>query len=350
MTETTTPDRIESLDLLRGLCAIGVACYHVLSWAELATLHNLGLYGVYTFFLISGASMTVAYAPRFRRGYPATRYLALRYLRLAPLYALTATFAAVVFARPLYPAAELIGRWLLNVTFLFGAANPGQTSLVTGGWSLGIEFVFYLLFPLLLVVLGARRGWWLAVALLAVQLVFVNIVLHGTTLEKAWVPYTQVAAFIGYFGVGIWVGLARVDGQFGTLRWPAATWVGWLVLVGLISVLSGPTAESSLTGARGVGLTAACCALLALTIGLDVPQPLRWFARLVGDASYPLYLLHPITFFMLARNRWFAQLRADQPIALAVIALVIAFVAAVAVHRFIEAPILAWGKRRIAAR
>ena len=79
MTEPTpASDRIESLDLLRGLCAIGVACYHVLSWAELATIHNLGLYGVYTFFLLSGASMTVAYAPRFRSGYPVTRYLALR--------------------------------------------------------------------------------------------------------------------------------------------------------------------------------------------------------------------------------------------------------------------------------
>jgi len=49
MTDRT--ERIESLDLLRGLCAIGVACYHVLSWVQLATIHNLGLYGVYVFFL-----------------------------------------------------------------------------------------------------------------------------------------------------------------------------------------------------------------------------------------------------------------------------------------------------------
>jgi len=196
-------------------------------------------------------------------------------------------------------------------------------------------------------VLGARRGWWLAVALLGVQLVFINIVLHGTTLETAWVPYTQLAAFIGYFGVGIWVGVARVDGRAGPLPWQAAAWLGWLVLVTLIALLSGPTAESSLTGVRGAGLTAACCALLALTIRLEVPEPLRWFARLVGDASYPLYLLHPIVFNRLARIGTFAQMRAEQPAALAAIALVIAFAAAVAVHRWIEAPLLQWGKRRI---
>jgi peptidoglycan/LPS O-acetylase OafA/YrhL len=132
--------RIESLDLLRGLCAIGVACYHVMSWLGVATVHDLGLYGVYLFFLLSGASMTIAYARRFADGYPVTSYLALRYIRLAPLYVLAATYVAIVDLRSLYTLPQLVGRWLLNVTFLFGVANPGDTSLIVGGWSLGIEF------------------------------------------------------------------------------------------------------------------------------------------------------------------------------------------------------------------
>ena len=133
----------------------------------------------------SGASMSVAYAWRFRRGYPISKYLALRYVRLAPLYAAVTTYSVLFHRRDLYDLGGLVGRWLLNVTFLFGLTNPGDTSLVIGGWSLGIEFVFYLTFPLILAVVSGRRGLlWVAVVM-AAQLVFVNIVLAGHAPQVA---------------------------------------------------------------------------------------------------------------------------------------------------------------------
>lgn len=42
--------RVDGFDMLRGLCAIGVAYYHLMHWFELRELYNLGLYGVYIFF------------------------------------------------------------------------------------------------------------------------------------------------------------------------------------------------------------------------------------------------------------------------------------------------------------
>jgi hypothetical protein len=68
------------------LCALGVACYHVLGWLQAEHPYNLGLYGVYVFFVMSGASLWIAYADKMAQGYPMAGFFAVRFFRLAPLY------------------------------------------------------------------------------------------------------------------------------------------------------------------------------------------------------------------------------------------------------------------------
>lgn len=171
----------------------------------------------------------------------------------------------------------------------------------------------------------------------------VNVVLAGTTLTHAWAAYSQFASFIGYFAVGTWIGHARLDGRLAPTRAPWA-WACWLVLAVAIVTQSGATAEASLTGLRGAALALACCALLAITIRLELPSALRRVAALVGDASYPMYLLHPIVFKLVAR-----LIGTDQRARFVVIVLAATFVLALAVYRWVEAPILQWGKRRFAS-
>jgi peptidoglycan/LPS O-acetylase OafA/YrhL len=340
--------RVEAFDLLRGLCAIAVAVFHVLKWLGLARLHTWGLYGVYIFFLLSGASMSLAYGRRLRRGYPVWAYLALRYVRLAPLFALATTFVAVMHVRAAsFEPVELLGRWILNVTFAFGLANPGHTSLVVGGWSLGIEFAFYLVFPLLLALLSTRRGLLVAAGLLIVQMTFVNLVLAKTTIEQAWVVYTQAAAFIGYFAFGVWVGVRRIDGGLQPVRHQAAAWAVWLALLALVGTQNAATAEATLVGSRGILLAAACCGLLVVTLRLEVPRWLRPVASWLGELSYPMYLLHPIIYHVLSYPRFLGSLQASSPVLFAVTVLVVSCICGTLVFRLIEAPILRWGKRRI---
>jgi peptidoglycan/LPS O-acetylase OafA/YrhL len=51
--------RVLGWDLLRGLCALTVASYHLLYWLGLAELPALGTYGVYLFIVLSGASLAI---------------------------------------------------------------------------------------------------------------------------------------------------------------------------------------------------------------------------------------------------------------------------------------------------
>lgn len=87
----TPLERVLGWDLLRGMCAIAVACYHLLLWQDVAALHTLGSYGVYLFFVLSGASLTYTYGDQLAsrvtaRKFSFSRFLWVRYLRLAPLY------------------------------------------------------------------------------------------------------------------------------------------------------------------------------------------------------------------------------------------------------------------------
>ena len=99
-------DRVLGWDLLRGLCALVVALYHLLLWQDVAALHSFGSYGVYLFFLLSGASLAYTYADRFEQGRFAFReFLWVRYMRLAPLY--LALMAAVLPWTALKPSPLL---------------------------------------------------------------------------------------------------------------------------------------------------------------------------------------------------------------------------------------------------
>ena len=57
--------------------------------------------------------------------------------------------------------------FILNITFLFGLVPGAHESLVWAGWSIGIEMLFYAIFPLLLGICHNIRntaiGWTLAI-------------------------------------------------------------------------------------------------------------------------------------------------------------------------------------------
>ncbi|MDE3038198.1 MAG: acyltransferase [Pseudomonadota bacterium] len=60
---TSQPPRLHMLDGLRGICAISLMFYHMLSWNG-AALFQIGTFGVYFFYVLSGFSLWYVYAGR----------------------------------------------------------------------------------------------------------------------------------------------------------------------------------------------------------------------------------------------------------------------------------------------
>lgn len=288
--------KILGLELLRGLCALAVAIYHCLIWAEKAQLYTWGLYGVYTFFAISGAVLYANYSRSIPDGtVTIPSFLWKRFARLAPL----------LWACILVPAAIRLAwepeRYFLNLSMLQGFADPGTSSYLVGQWSLGIEVVLYALFPTLL---ALTTSWRIALAALAVLLglrfAFCEFALDPQTLVDAWGTYTETAAFLCFFFGGMLIAKANLTG------WHAG--VAGLIAAACIFGFPGGNATEVLTGWRGAGITLASLVLVAgclwspSGVGAAV-------CKFFGDVSYGLYLLHPIVWHGLGKFSMSAETR-----------------------------------------
>jgi len=333
-------DRIAGFDVLRGICAIGVLFYHLFSWTGVR-VYNVGLYGVYIFFVLSGASLFVTYAGRFANGFSIARFIGLRFVRLAPLY-IPVVLIETVRLGYVHDAHWWL-RVLMNVTFVFGFANPGATSTVTGGWSLGIEFVFYCLFPVFVALLARGRvASMLAVfAAFIVQMAFVRFVLAGTgdTLVSNWTSYTQPLAFVFYFVVGCAIG--RLVLHMGPVRpsRPFLMWGLFATILIIIGTTSGPDGASSLLGIRGALLSLLSVAAVLVAAKLRVSPRFKWAADALGAMSYGVYLLHPLVAV------WLEPLNGPLPFSVYVGAVaVVSVAAALIIERWFERPISDWGK------
>lgn len=349
-------DRVLGWDILRGLCAMSVMVYHLLYWQDLATVSTLGTYGVYLFFILSGASLAYVYdtqAIGTLSGFAA--FLAVRWLRLAPLYvAVCALFLLMLATRNGQWVPGGAGLLALNASFLFGAFTPAVTALGIGGWSLGIEFMFYLAMPLVVRVLPLATWRLPLLALLVVvQWTWIDRTVGALGLASASHAYHQVPAFAAYFFVGCLIGRARRHpGLALPLHWGLLAWGAMaLLLLALAPAVSG----DELVGWRGVLLPLACVALVWASGRVVVPGRARALAQWLGDITYGTYLLHPMLFFGFAwfvLPLWTPSSMESLPLGARVVILAagvtLSCLFAAASERHFERPVRAVGRRVLA--
>jgi len=308
--------RVPGWDLLRGLCAYAVASYHLLSWQQVADVYVLGLYGVYMFFVLSGASLAYNYhaALTARDGWQAVpRFFWLRFARLIPLYALVLLLSWPWMVGDSPWSSALALRLLANLSLSFGLDLPARSSLVVGGWSLGIEAALYLLFPLMLRLLGLGLRTWLALAaLLVVQLLWISITVGGHPEDPAqFTRYHQIPAFAGYFFAGCVFGWMQLQAA-GRFKPPAAAW-GLVLAVGAVLMLwlSPGSAAAALSGWRGALLCGLSLGLVWWSGQVSLSDSASRWASHLGDLTYGVYLLHPVLYFGIQHLGWDARLGQD---------------------------------------
>ncbi len=174
-------DPIPAVDALRGYAILMVVCAHSLRYVPdlvwpAKRLLLLGVYGVQLFFLASAVTLLMSWshssAPLPRR---CRDFFIHRFLRIAPLYFLAIGFYWIVERR----SVEEFSAAVLSATlFFYNAWSPYFIRTVPGwipvpgGWSIGVEFCFYFVFPVLaMTMVSLRRALWFAAAALVLMLV-----------------------------------------------------------------------------------------------------------------------------------------------------------------------------------
>lgn len=325
--------RVEGFDLLRGLCAIAVAVYHVLYWTDTATLTAWGRYGVYIFFVLSGASVYIGYHRKFDAGYNASKFIGLRFARLAPLFIIV-----LLYSLRGLELGDLQGlaRGFLNGTMLFGSGMPGRVSVVTGGWSLGIEFLFYLVFPVIAAIVGGRSWLYALVGSFFIQHAYVNLILsNGASLADEWANYTQLMSFLFYFVAGCCIGRLIESGILKYSAW-------WILGVFVFAIpLCTMHDLDNLIGIDGVILSLCAVAIVACIAGVRITGRFAAVSDYLGKASYGLYLLHPILYLKLHNKTELP------PLILAGVVIVISIAIALLIDRFVEMPVRRYARKAL---
>ncbi|MGZ5786958.1 MAG: acyltransferase family protein [Ramlibacter sp.] len=352
------PDRVLGWDILRGLCAVAVAVYHLMYWQGLPALHTFGTYGVYMFFVLSGASLAYTYAGRLHSVRGVAAFLATRWLRLAPLYvAVCFAFLVFLFFRTGAWPDSIGERLLMNASFAFGFRDPAIWALGIGGWSLGIEFAYYLAFPLVLVLLPRRALCTLAAtAVAALQWWWIYRTAGSAQgFEANAMAYHQLPAFAAYFFGGCVIGYWRGRrAHFLPMHWAVAAWTAMAVLM---LVLNTAEAGAQLLGIRGAILFAACFAIVFASGHAQVSSRLAPFAKWLGDITYGCYLLHPMFFFGFLWFVWphvspgaIEDISLPAKCGLLSVVLTLSCIAAAASEHWFEVPLRRWGKRMLGGR
>lgn len=352
---------LQSIQALRGFAALYVVVFHsglALAHADVPALAWLtthvikrGHVGVDVFFVISGfiiAWVAILGQGKEKGPEPAGEFLVKRAFRLAPPYWLM----SVLHSTWLNPVPT--GVLLTSLAFVpqANADAPyfGYPALYVG-WSLNYEVFFYALCAMGLALFGRR-----ALALVALALFTTTIIVpfwHSGVVQRnpealyEWATPLQAMAanpLVLEFLLG--AGLAWLYAAHRHRLTPAFARV--LFAVGLATfVLSvvGPVPKFDLL-ARGLPAGALLAGMVAMEHcgELRVPRVAVW----LGELSYALYLVHPSV--IEATHRLMGVLSPTwigTQLMLFAVNLALTLVLAMLLHRFVEHPSIALGRRTI---
>lgn len=289
---------IKSVQQMRGLAACAVVLLHATMADPAMGIFRIGSAGVDLFFVISGFIMATI-AP----GRDAGAFLWRRATRIYPMW-------WVAFAL-LLPAGLAAGRVdgivgiVRNVTLIpldYGKMFPAI------GWTLSFEMLFYGA-----VALALLTRWWVPLGLFAIALGLGH-------------PFFG-NALIFEFLMGVVI--AKLPHRFGPL----------FVLAGVILLSSAPTPVAWYEAAiyaepmwgRVLHWGVPCALIVYGALGCE-----EWLKRLpsvLGDASYSIYLFHPIAMYAFAG--W--PLKFAGGVGLGLLA-----------YYLLERPLMRWRKKRLA--
>ncbi|RNE88923.1 acyltransferase [Marichromatium sp. AB31] len=362
--------RLDFLDALRGFAACYVLVYHLAlipsphlefpGWMALYAAS--GGTGVTLFFVLSAFALAYSLDARHDEPHRVRRFYLRRFFRIAPLFY---CMLLLYYGRDLmmFDVAHSFEEVLINVSLLFNLSPTYMAGYVWASWTIGVEVLVYLVFPLvhhrirtlpaalgLLAVAAAIAALWDA---LVPTLGVSSGLLRPEQVES--VKSIGLLRHLPAFVLGL-VSYRIFRDHLPRLGTATKRALGALLLLLFVALYTG-----LLTGKLPAGREL-LSTWLALSYALLVLGLAAWPTRLLvnrasvatGKISYSIYLLHPTLILLLAPvYHWLYQKIDDVSLAYGSALLITAvplFALSWLSYRHIERPGIAWGERLIGGR
>jgi exopolysaccharide production protein ExoZ len=294
-TEDPRKSRLHSIQVLRAIAAGCVVLHHITYELRNFTPHiplwleSLHLeFGVDIFFIISGFVMMWSFGENFGKQGATAEFFRRRIIRIVPPYwFFTAIVTSLVITRPdlFDKTAFSLDHFVMSLLFIPHYAPDGSLRPIHMlGWTLDYEMFFYLIFGISLFLTKGRAIIFIIFAL-GVAVLLGNICI-GTGVAVA---YFLSNSIIFEFVIGILLCLWLYPA--GTLVKYRAVTVLCFALLGWALTVNGLFGEIRFISLGLPALAVAITIILALD-GVEQGW-VRW-AALVGEASYAIYLSHPL--------------------------------------------------------
>lgn len=296
---------IDGADALRFWAALTIVLFHTLLLPGIEpdgsfwVIRNYGGFGVQLFYTLSAFLLCYGYHGHLDTAAQIRTFYWRRLFRIAPLF----YFVGVVYVVFLYGAyGRVVGLTdlLTSATFTFGLFPQHYQGFVWASWSIGVEMLFYAIFPLLLL---AARTWRSAAIAFVVSIFVAAFWRNGFKIAPvdlqtfadlslpAQLPFF-CAGFLAFF---VWRALGERRNLRVFLLGAAVMSLTLLILFALpIQMRLGRLLGWDYARSGMIALWAV--ALGTLTVGMSFARFKRpwlaWTAPL-GKASFGLYLWHP---------------------------------------------------------
>jgi len=296
------------------------------------------------FFVISGFIIVYVSESLFGRAGAPRSFFLRRCARIIPLYWATSA-ALLVYALMAYPnlQAANMSPETIAASFMFFPYPRADGSLMpihAVGWTLNYEMFFYAVFAVAL--LASRQ-----IAVIGVSVFFMALVVLGrwTALPPALAFWTD--PIILEFVFGAWIALIYRSG------WRLPRWATNCLLIAGVAMIAGGIVWGFEQLPRVIERGVPAAFIVAAVALSRIPQSTAfgWRAMgLIGDASYALYLTHPVA--VVLPRLLFPGLvdPAVHPWLYVLLLFPCAILFAIAAHLVFEKPVTRFLQRRIAIR
>lgn len=295
--------KYQYIDALRGIAILMVIAVHISQSNSLNLSPNVlsalqyGAKGVQLFFIVSAFTLFNSLQNRYtREKKPFLSYAIRRFFRIAPMYYLALfVYSTIVLIYPTH--AEGIA---LNAFFIHGWSIKWFNNVVPGGWSIGVEMMFYIILPFIFLKVKnidqAIKFFILSMVFKAVLEYFLRYFIIASDKAEFDLFLTfYLPNQLPVFSLGIILYFIIEKGEFKLDNIKQST---LLSLVGVLTVLLIFESKMLIDNFISFGFM---FLILSIYMSRASGFMLNWPLRQIGKFSFSIYLSHFAIIYLLER-------------------------------------------------